>query len=168
MRSGEPTRIAGARGFTLVELIIVMALLAVIAAISMPSLGRSMRERNLKDEAARFLAVTEYARNEAASQGVPMTVWIDPATQRFGVEAKTGYEGEESRAKHFALNPDVRFELERTATRNGLIDVAEFSPEGAPAAASIDAVKMADRFGGTLTLSRTADGWSYEILKEPR
>ncbi len=168
MRNGELTRTAGTRGFTLVELIIVMALLAVVAAISMPSLGRSMRERNLKDEAARFLAVTEYARNEAASQGVPMTVWIDPATQRFGVEAKTGFEGDESRAKHFDMNADVHFELDRTATRNGVIDAAEFSPEGAPTSASIDALRMVDRFGASLTVSRTTDGWSYEIVKEKR
>jgi type II secretion system protein H len=165
MRNGDPTRSVDASAFTLVELIIVLALLAVVAAISMPSMGRSMRERNLKDEAARFLAATEYARNEAASQGVPMTVWIDPKMQRFGVEPKSGYEGDESRAKLFAVNEDVHFEVERAATRNGVIDVAEFSPEGAPAASSIDAVRVVDRFGASLAINRTTDGWSYEIIR---
>ena len=49
--------------FTLVELIIVMALLAVVVAVAAPTLGRSMRERNLADEMARLLSATEYARN---------------------------------------------------------------------------------------------------------
>jgi type IV fimbrial biogenesis protein FimT len=164
MRNGDLHR----SGFTLVELIIVMALLAVVAAISMPSLGRSMRERNLNDEAARFVALTEYARSEAVSQGVPMTVWIDPQTQRFGAEAATGFEGEESRAKEFVLNADVRFEVERTATRNGLTDLVEFTPDGAPDTTSIDTLRLADRFGAARTISRTSDGWSYEIVKEQK
>jgi len=155
-------------GFTLVELILVMALLAVVAAFSAPLLGRSMHERNLHDEANRFLALTEYARNEASSQGVPMTVWIDPQSQRFGTEPQTGFEGDETRAKDYALNPDVHFELDRAATRNGLIDVAVFTPDGAPATTNIDALRVVDRFGSGLTVARTTDGWSYELIKEQR
>src|SRR4051812_32393951 len=90
MRSDNPTH---SSGFTLVELILVMVLLTVIVGFAAPSLARSMRQRNLAGEAARFLAATEYAREEAVSQGVPMTVWINAETQRFGVEPKSGYDG---------------------------------------------------------------------------
>jgi type II secretion system protein H len=155
-------------GFTLVELLLVMALLAVCAAFSAPLLSRSLHDRNLKDEANRFLALTEYARNEAASQGVPMTVWIDPQSQRFGTEAKTGFEGDESRARDFEINADVHFELDRAATRNGLIDVAAFTPDGAAELTNLDAVRLVDRFGGNLTIARTSDGYGYEILQEQK
>ena len=56
-----------------------MALLCVILGVAAPSLSRSMRQRNLTQEAARLLAATEYARDEAISRGVPMAVWIDVA-----------------------------------------------------------------------------------------
>lgn len=155
-------------GFTLVELILVMALLAVVAAFSAPSLARSLRQRNLDGEASRLLALTEYGRDEAVSQGVPMTVWIDPKGQRFGVEPKTGYDGDDARTRTFELNADIHFEIDRTATQNGVIEVMEFSPDGSPASSSIDSVRLVDRFQALVTVARTSDRWAYEIVKEPR
>lgn len=163
MRRSDP-----APGFTLVELILVMALLAVIAAFSAPSLARSLRQRNLDGEAARLLALTEYGRDEAMSQGVPMTVWIDPAGQRMGVGPKTGYEGDDSRTREFTLNADIHFELDRAATQGGVVEVMEFAPDGAPATSSTDAVRLVDRFESLVTVARTSDGWGYEIVKEQR
>lgn len=161
MRRSEP-----APGFTLVELIIVMALLAIVSAIAAPSLSRSMRGRHLDEEASRLLALTEYARDEAVSQGVPMTLWLDPKGQRFGVEPKTGYEGDESRSKDFELNPDIHFEVDRPATRNGVADAVEISPDGSLASSSIESVRIVDRFDTAITVARTSDRWSYEIVKE--
>jgi type II secretion system protein H len=155
-------------GFTLVELIIVLALLAVVTAIAMPSLSRSLHQRNLNDEAARLLAMTEYGRDEAVSQGVPMTLWLDPKGQRFGVEAKLGYEGDAARVKQFALNPDVHFEADRPVTHDGVADVMEFAPDGALSSTSIDVIRLVDRFDSAISLARTSDGWSYEIVKEPQ
>lgn len=157
-----------APGFTLVELILVMALLAVVAAFSAPSLARSLRQRNLDGEAARLLALSEYGRNEAISQGVPMSVWVDPKGQRMGVQPKTGFEGDDARSREFALNADIRFELDRTATQGGVIEVMEFSPDGSPSSSSIDAVRLVDRFQSLVTVARTSDGWSYEIVKGQR
>jgi len=156
------------RGFTLVELILVMMLLAVVTAIAVPSLSRSLRQRNLDGEAARLLALSEYARDEAVSQGVPMTVWIDPNAQRFGVEPKAGYEGDDARAKEFALNTDIHFELDRGATHDGVVDAMEFAPDGSPASSSIDALRLVDRFKSVVTVALSSDGWAYEIVKEQR
>jgi len=164
MPRSEPARWPA--GFTLVELIIVMALLALITALVMPSLSHSIRARNLKDEAARFVAATEYGRDEAVSQGVPMTVWIDPATQRFGVEPKAGFDGVESRNRDFTMNPDVHFELTDAAAGGDIVQAVEFAPDGAPGQTSLETVKLVDRFENTATIARTKDGWGYEILKE--
>ena len=163
MRRGDP-----ASGFTLVELILVMALLTVIAAFSAPSLARSLRQRNLDGEAARLLALTEYGRDEAVSQGVPMTVWVEPKGQRMGVEPKTGYEGDDSRSREFAMNADVHFEVDRAVTQNGVAEVVEFAPDGSPSPSSIDVVRLVDRFQSLINVARTSDGWGYEIVKEQR
>ncbi len=153
--------------FTLVEMIIVMALLAIVMAVAAPMLGRSMKERNLPDEAKRFLSATEYARSEAVSQGVPMVVWLDLEARRVGIEAKTGFEGEPTRNRDYVLNPDVHMETDQKATAGRNINVVEFGPDGAPTETSAESVKLADRFGYAITVARTSDRWSYEIL-QPR
>ena len=164
MRRSDPTR--NAPGFTLVELVVVMALLAVAAALAAPVMSRSIRGRNIKGEATRFIAATEYARDEAVSQGVPMTVWIDPATQRFGVEPRAGFEGVESHNREFAVNADIHFEMDSATAVTGIVQAVEFSPDGVPTTASMETVRLVDRFESTVTIARTQDGWGYEIVKE--
>jgi len=156
------------QGFTLVELLLVMALLALVMAISAPALSRSMRERHLADEAARFLALTEYARNEAISQGVPTTVWIEAASGRFGAEPKAGFAGDARRVREFTVNEDVHFEMENAGQRNGLSEAIEFAPDGSPEETSIESVRMVDRFGSAFTIARTIDRYGYEILADAR
>ena len=152
-------------GFTLVELVIVMGLLATLTALAVPSLSRSLRQRYLNEEAARFLAATEYARDEAVSQGVPMTIWIEPETRHFGVEAKTGYDSAETRTREFTLNPDIQVEVTNAVAKAGVIQAIEFSAEGLPTLASVESVRFTDRFDSELTVSRMSDGWGYEIVK---
>ena len=155
-------------GFTLVELVIVMTLLAVVAALSVPAMSRSIRARNLRDEATRFLAATEYGRDEAVSQGVPMTVWIDPAKQQFGVEPKAGFVGAEARSREFTVNPDIHFQIDKVAGSDGQVPVVEFAPDGVPGMTTMETVRLVDRFASTITLVRTTDGWGYEIQKEAK
>lgn len=153
-------------GFTLVELILVMALLAIVMAFSAPALSRSMRERHLTDEAARFLALTEYARSEAISQGVPLIVWIDPAAGRFGVEPKAGFTGAEQRIREFALDTDIHFEITDGEAKRGIVEAAEFAPDGSLESGSMESLRLLDRFGSAITVARTDDQLGYEILTE--
>jgi type II secretion system protein H len=166
MRKSDPARFPP--GFTLVELVVVMALLAIVAALSAPAMSRSIRARNLNGEAVRFIAATEYGRDEAVSQGVPMTVWIDPATQRFGVEPRAGFEGIESRNREFAVNADIHFEMDNAPAGGGIVQVAEFAPDGTPGTASLETVRLLDRFDSEVIVVRTKDGWGYEIQKETK
>jgi type II secretion system protein H len=154
--------------FTLIELVIVMCVLAFITALAVPLLSGSVHHRNLLDEATRFVALTEYARDEAVSQGVPMTVWIDPDTQHFGVSAKTGYDGDASREREYELNPDIHFEIEKATANGNLLQPVEFGPDGAPGVSASESLKLVDRFNAVVTIARTKDGWSYEIQKEAK
>ncbi len=154
--------------FTLVELIVVMAVLALVLAFSAPSLSRSMRQRNLEAEAVRFLAATEYGRNEAVSQGLPMILWVDEKARSFGIEAREGFVGDITRVREFTLHPDVEIELEKAVARNAKVQPIEFAPDGAPATTNVESVIFKDRFASIVTIGRTADGWGYEILKEQK
>ena len=145
-----------------------MALLATLLAFVAPSLSRSARGRRLTQEAARLLAVTEYARDEAISQGVPMTVWIDVPNGRFGVEAKAGYASDEARQKEFTLDADIHFDqLEQAPTAVGSVVYAiEFAPDGTPETTSVTSIRLIDKTDASVALSLTDDDWGYEILEE--
>ncbi len=152
--------------FTLIELVFVMLLLATMLAFAAPSLSRSMRQRHLKDEATRLLALTEYARAEAISQGVPMTLWVDANARRFGVSAKTGFTGDARRQREYALDPEIALEIEKVAPARGITQAVEFAPDGALDSASTEAIHLSDATESAMTLARTRDGWGYEIVKE--
>jgi type II secretion system protein H len=155
-----------ARGFTLIEFVLVMALLATLMALAAPSLAGSMRQRALDQEAVRFLALTEHARNEAVSRGVPMVIWIEPETRRFGLESKPGHWLLESPNLEFALSPEVRFELDRRASIGRSAATIEFGPDGWPVWDSLDWVRLVDRQDTGVSIARGTNGWGYEILKE--
>ncbi len=181
------------RAFTLIELVIVMALLVTLAAIAVPSLSRSMRGHNLDGQADRLLALTEYARDEAVSQGIPMVMWIDVDGGRCGVDAKPGYGsgGENARAREYPLQDDAHFDPvgqgmvssvpptgtaaqgQTTGTANasgthGGVVVAEFAPDGTLDPGSLPSVRVVDRAGDSLAVSQTSDAYGYEIVKGTR
>jgi type II secretion system protein H len=161
---GRPT--PAARGFTLIEFVLVMALLATLMALAAPSLSRSMRQRTLDQEAVRFLALTEHARNEAVSRGVPMVIWLEPETQRFGLESKPGHLLIEPRRMEYVLSPDLRFELERGAGLGRSAATIEFGPDGWLAWGSLEWVRLVDRRDTGLLIARSTNGWGYEIVRE--
>ena len=100
------------RGFTLIELILVMAMLSIVLALAAPSLARFFRGRGLDSEAHRFLALTRYAQSRAVSEGVPMLLWIDEDEGRFGLEAERSYlEEEDPLAKEYEVNDQLRVEV---------------------------------------------------------
>lgn len=156
------------QAFTLVELILVMALLATVMAFAAPSLSRSLRQRHLDGEAAHLLALTEYARDEAVAQGVPMILSIDPQEKRVSVEAHPGYGGAERRDRVAQLNRDIVLEVTKAASAPGSGHAVEFGPDGALKAGSLEAVRLADSSESTVTVARTRDGWGYEIVKTER
>ncbi len=65
---GSTFRSSGARGFTLLELMIVIGLAAVIMAIGAPSFTEFRRNARLTAPANDFLAATQLARTEAAKR----------------------------------------------------------------------------------------------------
>lgn len=144
-----------------------MLLIAVMAALSVPALARSMRSRGLAHEGERLLALTEYARDEARSQGVPMTVWIDGAGGRYGVEPTNGFSGDAGRNRTFALAPGLRFAPLDAPAGRGNVPAAGFEPDGTLDPASLDRIRLTDQAGNAVTVARTADRWGYEIARAP-
>jgi prepilin-type N-terminal cleavage/methylation domain-containing protein len=170
--------------FTLLELIIVMAVLTVLLALAAPSLSSSLRGHNLEQAGAQVLAITEYGRDEAISQGVPMDVWINPANGQFGVAAKAGFPGDAARLKQYTLQPGMRFDAAASpgaagvatassgnttappvATGQGL-NVAEFQADGTLDPSSNPTIRILGRANSAVAITETSDGYGYELQKE--
>jgi general secretion pathway protein H len=75
MAAGDRPR--GQCGFTLIELVVVLAILAVSTAIVLPAIGRGRETLQLRGEARKVAAVLREARLQAVSQRYPTRVVLD-------------------------------------------------------------------------------------------
>ena len=66
-----------ARGFTLLELILVMLILCLTLGLSGPSLKGFFAMRKLEDTGAKIVSLMEYARTQAICEGRVYRFYID-------------------------------------------------------------------------------------------
>ena len=71
-------RLRGAAGFTLVELVMVLAIIGVVSAFALPSLTRYRAQEEAKEGAQRVAAQLRDARSQAMKQGIPHAVFFWP------------------------------------------------------------------------------------------
>jgi Tfp pilus assembly protein FimT len=147
------------------ELIIVMAILTVLLALAAPSLSSSLRAHNLEQAGAQLLALTEYGRDEAISQSVPMDVWLNPANGQYGVNPKAGFPGDPARNKQYTLNPDLQFDGTGSTTLGQVQNLAEFEPDGTLDPSSLPTIRIVDRSKAGVSMIETPDGYGYELQK---
>jgi len=82
LTTGRRSNTAAARrghhgGFTLLELILVLALIGTVLSMVAPSLWAFCRARETADTAGRILALTQYARSQAVTEGRALRLCVD-------------------------------------------------------------------------------------------
>jgi prepilin-type N-terminal cleavage/methylation domain-containing protein len=70
-----------ARGFTLLELIVTLVVLAVAVGLVAPAIGRSTETLRARAEVAGFSATFRHAREQAITTRQPYTVAVNPANR---------------------------------------------------------------------------------------
>lgn len=63
-----------ARGFTLIELAIVLAIVAILLRVAAPGMSRAVAARALSAQSSEFMAALRFARSEALKRGSAVTV----------------------------------------------------------------------------------------------
>ncbi|MEQ9564961.1 MAG: GspH/FimT family pseudopilin, partial [Pseudomonadales bacterium] len=61
-------------GFTLIELMVTVALVAILAAIAAPGMSSFIENSQIKAEAQRLASLLSLARNQAITDNMPMVV----------------------------------------------------------------------------------------------
>lgn len=107
------------RGFTLLEILVVLVVIGFLVGVTTLSLGGSSRVEVLDNEAKRLYALLDLATQESILQSAEMMVELEPHTYTF-----FGYNGEE----WVPLEDDEMFrarELPEDITLSAVVDGAE-------------------------------------------
>ena len=102
---GHHHREVDARGFTLLELIVALFVLALAVGVVVPVVGRSTDTLRGRAEVARFSAMLRHARDQAITTRRDHAVVIDPAGHRATIIA-----GRDEVRETRALPPDLGVE----------------------------------------------------------
>jgi type II secretion system protein H len=168
----------GNRAFTLIELIFVLALLAICAVLVTASMGSFFRGRVLNFEARRMLSLTRYAQSRAVSEGVPVILWIKPTDSTYGLTVQSSYSDSEGDVRAVAYTTEASLTLE---TPTGVIaPISEqddeklgineeglacirFTPDGFFDDTSVSKITIRQTGGGGLELVPAVNRLGYEI-----
>jgi type II secretory pathway pseudopilin PulG len=175
--------------FTLIELILVMALLTIVISLTAPSLSKFFRGRTLDSEARRLLALTRSGQSRAVSEGLPMDLWLNVPEGSFGLEAEPSFDASDPKAVEFTVDSGLKIEVvnktivaptptmsqpKQTSTtgtaslprvvlaRSGLPTI-RFLPDGSISESSPQMLRLTSTDGGSLWLAQSRDGSGYEI-----
>ena len=179
-RTGRQGRRNGNRScapaFTLIELILVMALLVIVISVSAPSLSKFFHGRVLNSEARRFISMTRYAQSRAISEGVPVELWIDSREGMYGVRQLSSYNENDPKAMEFRVGTDLSIEaLDVPVLVGGGPQAAQqqqspstptirFLPGGAISQNSPLRILIAEGRVDEIWIQQTWNGMHYEIV----
>lgn len=107
LQTGRVDEIGGEDGFTLLEIVCVIAMLAILAAIVLPAIPRGTSTTKLQSYATETAALLKADRNAAVRRRTDITATVDPAS-------RTVRSGSSSRS--ILIPTDVTFDA-KLATR---------------------------------------------------
>jgi len=166
------------KGFTLIELILVMTLLAIVLAVSSPALSKFFKGRGLDNESRRFLALTRHAQSRAVAEGVPMVLWFDAEARTYGLNADKTFIENDAKAEQFAVEPTIQIEIQHSAEAKAAAEGSQFNnekpdasglhtlrfnPDGFASAGTPESVVFRQEGNGERRVVQTRNRLSYEI-----
>ena len=103
-------------GFTLVELILVLALLVIATSLAAPALSNFVRGRALDSEARRLAALMHAGQSRAVSEGAAMVLWLEEKAGHYGLEAETSGQNGDAKAENLAVDSTLQLAVQNIGT----------------------------------------------------
>ena len=166
-RRGASLPAAVQNAFTLIELILILALLVVITSLVVPAMSNFIRGRALDSEARRLFSLMHAGQDRAVSEGLPMMLWVDEKAGRYGLESETPGNNGDSKAENLSLDGTLQIALvNMTASapptlRN--LPAIRFLPDGYIDEKSPQTLRLTDYAGVTRWLIEARNRTGYEI-----
>ena len=157
--------------FTLIELILVLALLVIFTSIAVPPMAKFIRGRALDSEVRRLMALMHAAQSRAVSEGAPMMLWVDEKGGGYGVSAETSGQNGDAKAENLTLDSAVQLAVQNLGTGaqttfNNLPAI-KFLPDGTIDENSPQTLQLvdADGFSRQLMEAKTRTGYDVASAK---
>lgn len=153
--------------FTLIELILVLALLAVMTALIVPRMSGFVRGRALDAEARRMLALMDATQSRAVSEGAPMVLWLDEKSEKYGAEAEVSGQNGDPKAETLTVDPTLALSVKKagsgTQTTFKSLPAIRFLPDGSVDEGSPQTLQLTDQSGNSKWLVEQSNRQGYEI-----
>jgi type II secretion system protein H len=118
------------RGFTLVELLIVLALISILTGLVVAEMRGTHEEALLRSSGRKLIGVLGWSASQAVTTGLSHTVLIDAARHRFAVRAAAAVSGENPRiVEEGALDERIQVEVREPAREADPSEEAEEAPK---------------------------------------
>jgi type II secretion system protein H len=173
--SRHPSPVTRHSAFTLIELILILALLVIITSLAAPATANFIRGRALDSEARRLFALMHAAQSRAVSEGMPVVVWVDQKTGAYGISeemaGKPGSKNSDPQAEDLTVDSTLQIAALNvglgTPTTFNNLPAIKFLPDGTVDENSPQTVQLADSAGFMrwLLLNKTRTGYEVSDTK---
>ncbi len=155
------------RAFTLVELLLVLALLVIITSMVAPAMSNFIRARALDSEARRLFALMHAGQSRAVSEGLPMALWVDEKSGAYGLAAETAPSSGDPKAENLTIDENLQIAVLNTGitgtTTFQNLPAIRFLPDGSIDENSPQTLRLTDTKGNGLWLTEAHNRTGYEI-----
>jgi prepilin-type N-terminal cleavage/methylation domain-containing protein len=158
---------ASRRGFTLLELVMVMMVLCVVAAMAVPSLRGFGQGRVVGSCSVQLVSLGQYARSQAVTKGVAHRLNIDPVGGSFWLTREHNGVFErlhEEFGRTFNAPDGVTLTWYGPAPLDSVTPYVEFLPTGRSTAAV--SVRVADGRGASAEVACRSPGEAFRVLED--
>jgi len=158
--------------FTLIELVVVMALLAIVIALGAPRLARFFHGQTVAAEGQRLLALTRYGQSRAVSEGLPMILWMNPANGTYGLRVQDGFNAAGTAAPtgtgkdvSYKLGDGLRFQFQQGVALPKQGASILFAPDGSIDESSLQRVVIAQDDGDWSAIAESNNHLNYVTVQ---
>jgi type II secretion system protein H len=166
--SCHPSRVTRhSPAFTLIELLLILALLVIITSLAAPAVANFVRGRALDSEGRRLYALIHAGQSRAVSEGMPMVLWVDVKRNTYGLQEETPGKNGDPEEETLTLDSTLKIAVQNgtvtTPTTFNNLPAIRFQPDGTVDMNSPQVLQLTDSAGVSRWLVESSSRTGYEV-----